>query len=925
MVNISNPPPTSGNSFIVGIGITSDSNGVSTLGTGIFFDATQSTLNGSTLTGHGAGGTNAANPALPPPGDTAPPPANLLSNVIGDTPSDDSNNQSDDNNPLTDNGSQTDDNSQTTYVSDFNAELAAYAKANNLSTSDIAQLQFAFYNSNVDTSTTNLSNGTSLSEVLQNIEASAQTDAGGNVTSPNNQSFNLNVSDGYNNLFTNNVNSSSLTASQKGALIYMFYNPDAQVSSSPNLQALLTTYENKALQQAGQKFGFPAGWTPPSNNAPYNASINGNFEVNLQTELNTYASQQGLTSDQITALQTAIETNDPSNAAAQAIIAAATKDSQTANNLPGTWQPSAAQLTNVFNNISSSPVTPAFVSVQEMLSSLAKNVKLLMPDGPNKTVTLSMLQTISAAIVTAQNAVYALEESQSQQAKGEATAQLGQTAQQIREQQAEQAEIATQLGKQEKMTDVMNVLGPIMKVMEVCMDLVTGGVMAAVFGALDCKFNLVSKLVKDIMQGVGDLVDDMLPNGSTADKEALNGFCQVMGAAMVLALGCTAGLAVVGPGTFMDIAMQMFSKSITEFSEAGGASSQTAQWIALGVTVAITLAFAIATAFAGGGTVVTDLPGAAETTMNTNAEITEEATNTVQPSLEYAQNAKVMADASEDAGDDADITSNAADGAGNAADGVGNAVDDGTLIYKGAAGGVRGATQQAIDAANAMIKNLMKILKQLWDSLSSALGNAVSKIEDSSQTISNNLDPIANSVTNTADDASAAVSRVLNSVMSKVGDVTKPFTNAIDRQVDNVNNIINKVLEGIMNRLKTFQSFQRMLNFGDNVGDKFSSFTQTKAFSRLIAAANISQTLVQGANSGLQGGVDITNINISKAKEAHEPEIEKLKAMIKQLQSVLNKIMEGLSDASEDLKGLVDLYNNLLQTLESTVTKIVQS
>lgn len=542
---------------------------------------------------------------------------------------------------------------QAIYTGNFYSELDLFAQANNLSEDDKAQLVFAFYNPDANTPNIKLKNGSSLAEVLKTLIGKAQTDSAGEgvdisqLGPVDNTAFNLNLSDGYNIAFEQAVNNSDdLTQDEKATLIFMHYNPDTNIPNvSTKLLAMQADLEKAALQQIGPQLGIPANWQPPLNSNIYNGTLNKEFQTNLQIAFDDYASTNGLSDEQIIAVKSAIQNmKDPNipadiKAAAQKILDQATKTTQSDHNLPIEWQPSVEQMSSIFSDISSDPVVSAFVQASEMLNSAINKIKLLMPDGPEKTTTMALLEAISQAINKARASIYELEQANSQLARRETIAKVDAQQQILREQQAERKDIGKQLEKQQKMHSVMKILDPIMKVMEVAMIVATGGLMGVVFFALDTKYHLVDMLIKQIVKAAGEVADALIPANASPDmqrlKEGIKIMVQVAIMMAVLAFFSTAGSSVISPMQLMNVGMKIFTESeiVNDFCAMVGIPKKDVVWVILAVALTFTLVMAIvaiASPGAGAGAARTGATIAAGQAERLTVQVTENVGNTME-------------------------------------------------------------------------------------------------------------------------------------------------------------------------------------------------------------------------------------------------------------------------------------------------------
>lgn len=576
-----------------------------------------------------------------------------------------------------DDPSSTLSNQQAAYSSDFNDQLS---QSSGLTQSDKDMLQFAFYNpGTVNMFNTPLSNGQSLSQVLQGLIANAQATAAqqgidvSKLDPPvDNTAFNLNISDAYNNAFEQAVNNSDsnlnppLTPDQKTALIFAHYNPNTPIpNADPQIMAMLPGFEATALQSIQQQFGVPPGFQPTLNSNVYNGGLKGDFQVNLQLALNDATAN--MSQDDITAIQDAIQNmNDPGippniKAIAQQILNQAISQTQQDNNLPVGFQPSADDMKDIFNTIASNPVTTGFVQTRQLLNTTINQIQILMPDGPNKTQTLQLLEAISAAIIKAQNSIYELEMANSEEAKNESNAKLGMQQQEIRERQDQSNEVAQQTGKQQTMQQVMNVLGPIMDVFGVIMAIATGGILAAAFVILDTQFKFVDKAITGVVQGVSTAIDNGIPdNGDpniTRLKDALKAITQLAVLSAMLAAGGTVFFSLIGGGELMNIGMKMITESdvIKDFCLMCGIPDNDVQWVALAVTLAITLAITIATVVFDPEGAVTELPADTEEAALAVTDSTKAVTQVLDDTMEDVQGSVSIANKTADVAEDLDI------------------------------------------------------------------------------------------------------------------------------------------------------------------------------------------------------------------------------------------------------------------------------
>ncbi len=838
------------------VGDSGSSESITEIELDIMFDQqNQDTLLQSTQKGFSALPADSSRPDLPQPVE----PASTLSNFL-------QTNSSKPNLPqqTAPTQEQSTSSQQATYAGDYNSELASYVSDNNLTSEDQAQLQFAFYNPSVDMSNVKLSDGSSLTQVLNTLLAKAQGDAfsqGVDVSKLNppvdNTAFNLNISDGYNSAFEKAVNADpSTTSDQKATLIFMFYNPNVKIPNpDPTLTAKLQNCQATALKQTNAQFSTPTGWKPPLNSNVYNGALLKDFATNLQLELEDYSNTNGLTDDQITDIKGAIQNiNDPTlspdiKAAANKIINAAAYSTQTQQNLPVNWKPSSDQMSTIVSSISNNTSLSGFVQMRSMLKSASQKLELLMPASASKAMTMQLLESISAAVIKAQNSLYAVEQSNSQVAKNESTAKLGMMQQQIEEQQAEQKEMSQQLGKQQKMASVMKILGPIMKVLEVVMALATGGIFAMVFAILDAKYNFVDSAIKGICKGVSDSIDKIADHGDPnmeRFKDALKGFTEAVVMATILCVGATAAFELIGPMALMNTMMSMITESdiVTDFCKMCDIPDKDDQWIVLAVGIAVTLAI-IVISFIDPANVVTDLPTATDEAMGDASANMNSTTTVVSNTLD---NANTSVQISQQMG------SSAADDADN--------LNDGDLVD---------------DVANT--NNIPG---------GSSTGATTNEVEEEAPEEMDITDDV------------------------KVKSTAK-------RTLDDVNETVDNVMTKVMDRIQSMKAYEKTIEFINTCGTKLNiNPTKLKVMFDLATAT---QGLVSAASSGVQGGIDITNANMAGAKKKYDPVVAELQAIIQGLEKILTQLLNGLSGASDSLNQVTDLLSNVLSGMEQTLDK----
>lgn len=501
------------------------------------------------------------------------------------------------------------------YSKAFAEALMEYGKDNKLSPSDLQKLQFAFFNPEAGI-TGKASDGTPLAEIYNTIIGSTQEIClanGVDVSKLNppidNRAFNLNISDSYNISFEKLVDQDpALTMAQKGQILFMHYNPGIPMpNSDPKILSALKNFEAQALTQTQQKYGISADWKPPLNSELYNSVLKSQFEVNLQVILNDYSSYHNVSSEDVALIKKAIENPNakvPDNikAAAQEILNKAIQDTKVQNNLPIDWQPS--DLSNIFSNIANNKTTLAFINGREMINNTIKTLNLIMPDGPQKVRTLDLLQSVSAAIILMQKTIYEVEQAHSQVAQNEALAKKGAQDLQIRLQEAQNKEIASQLQKQQSMGAAMAILGPIMKVFEFLMTLASGGALAAVFAILDSQFNFMQQGIESVMKGVAEMVDKMIPNDTgNPDIDRLKFGIKSMSKIMtIVAMAYVASSAAgsmlmnaLGPQQVINISIKVVTESgiVTDFCQMVGIPKKEAEYVSMAVGIAMTLAIAI--------------------------------------------------------------------------------------------------------------------------------------------------------------------------------------------------------------------------------------------------------------------------------------------------------------------------------------------
>ena len=691
------------------------------------------------------------------------------------------------------------DDERAAYGEDFNNLLTAYAKANNLSENDVAKLRFAFYNSDANASG-QLSDGSDLTQVLQTLTKQAQESAKANgydvskLSPPiDNSAYNLNISDAYNSAFEKAVNADpSLNADQKAALIYQHYNP---VPTVPGVnQKTLETFQKAALQNVAKEFGIPPGWTPELNSQIYNAGLTGGFKVNLQMNLDDYASSNNLSEAQLSALKNAIQNpNDPNipadiKAMAKSVMDKTIQDTKTQNALPVNWQPSVGEISNVFSDIASDPVTTGFVQMREMLNSAAKQIQLLLPDGPFKSKTFDLLMIISKAIIEAQNTVYELQQSHSEMSKKEGTAKLGMQDQQIREQKEQNEEIAKQMKKQQEMALAMKILGPIMKILEVIMNIVTGGLFGAIFGVLDQKFNIVTKIIQGLVDGVCKFIDALIPSNGNPDlerfKSGLKAFMQLVVMVLVLAVGAPA-LMALGPMKFIEIGIRLFTESdiIKQFCLMCGIPKDKIQWVVMAISIAISIAVAVVLCInpANAVTAVTNL---ATKITETVMSIVQKVMTVMEKVMDFLKNIKILGKIVQFLED------------------VGTKVKD---IVNKVVDKIKEILDKVVDKVSDVLNKILDKLKQnkIMEKVGDFLENIITKIKNDDQAFMQNILKWVNLGQSVVGAAQSTVSGVSNLSQMKVAD-TRGKHEAQIQELETMIKMLQKILDSLLHGLSGF-------------------------------------------------------------------------------------------------------------------------
>lgn len=713
-LNVGNQPSDPYGTFKVGgTGTGSGSTNVGTVN-GFSF-GTKDTLGSSTLiSGNGVIIVNSGRPDLPVP---VAPPASLdgLTNFLTlppppppspDKTTDDEKAQSD----------------QAQYEEDFNADLNLFAKQNNLSANDAAKLQFAFYNPNSAQLNSTLSNSSlgTIGSILAGLIATAKSDAtkqGIDVSklgTVDNKAFNLNISDSYGIAFEHAVNNSNFSEQEKATLIFLFYNPDFPVPKDNtellSLQAEIPKIEEIAQQQIIQNLGVPPGYIPKKDSALYNHPLNGSFESNLQIELDDYASNHSLTKDQIEEIKNAIQDiNNPKIppavlAIAKGILNAAITQTQVQNNLLVNWQPSSTELANVFNNIASSPITNSFVQARELLNSAVKQLQLLLPEGPEKKRVLDLLQSISQAIIKAQNTIYALEIANSQAARKETTAKLDLQQIQLKAQQAEQATTSQQSGKQQQLSEAMKYLGPIIEAVAIIAAIATGGLLGGIVGVVfiivNTQFNAVSTIAHEVTKAVNNLISQIPANGDPNLERlqaALEGILEVV---ITTCLIIAFAAVHLPPSELLNTALSLFSDSaiVSDFCRMCGIPQEDVVWITLAITIAITLTIAIVSFCVDPGEAAAELPEVLEETGEIVAEVTPRVIEETGEILE--ETSTVISNATEEI----EAAENLAEGAINALEEIEEVGDEVFEITQSTA-------KKILDAITDTLKNVIDSIK----------------------------------------------------------------------------------------------------------------------------------------------------------------------------------------------------------------------
>lgn len=503
---------------------------------------------------------------------------------------------------------------QQNLTTTFHDQLQNFVEGNNLSADDLKKLQFAFYNAGAVGADEKLSDGTSVKDALSGLMTTTlQTlqAKGIDVTGlvPDNKAFNLEISDTYNinlqNALQNAVgpDGKPLSDADKAALKFVHYNPSSKTTLSPELQKILENLQASALKQTQGEFQTPANFQPALNSDIYNGVLKSNFGIALQLNLNQAVEDNQLSSADAKTLAALLQ--DPSTPASAELKALATQvlnktitDNQVQSNLPVAWKPDVTTMSSILTDQASDLTAQTFIQAHETLNKAIKAVQLFLPEGPEKTQTLNLLFTISAALLNLQSIVREVQIAQTEASKKDTTAKMGLQQQQNDELKTQNEKIAKQIKKQAKLGILMKIFKPLMKIIEVIMAALTGGILAGVFAALDAKFDLTSKAMRGIQEGLAKLIDLMIPNkGNNPDLERFKHGLKAALTAFVMIQILTSPIVMsYGLMNVVNLATKVISESsiFIDIGQMFGMSKENAQWLAFAVGLAVTIAIAIA-------------------------------------------------------------------------------------------------------------------------------------------------------------------------------------------------------------------------------------------------------------------------------------------------------------------------------------------
>lgn len=132
---------------------------------------------------------------------------------------------------------------------------------------------------------------------------------------------------------------------------------------------------------------------------------------------------------------------------------------------------------------------------------------------------------------------------------------------------------------------------------------------------------------------------------------------------------------------------------------------------------------------------------------------------------------------------------------------------------------------------------------------------------------------------------------------------------------------VENTLTTVANTIKQSRAFQKTMELLEKVLEQAKEMQLLQKLSQGMKFLNLGTSLAGTANSTLQGFMSLSQMNIAKAKEKHEPTIVMLEAMLKNLQKILDNLLDGLSGHSEELSNLAGLYDSILSSLSQTLTQ----
>lgn len=149
--------------------------------------------------------------------------------------------------------------------------------------------------------------------------------------------------------------------------------------------------------------------------------------------------------------------------------------------------------------------------------------------------------------------------------------------------------------------------------------------------------------------------------------------------------------------------------------------------------------------------------------------------------------------------------------------------------------------------------------------------------------------------------------------------------NAAAKAAQEAMTTIQTTLGAVVQRIKDTRLFQKMIQLLEKFLEADKSMNIINKLSQGMKFVGLANTGLSTANSTLQGFYNLSQKRLSESRGKHEATIEMLEAMIKNLQKILNSLLDGMSNYSEDLAALSALHGQILNSLSATLNEITNT